>query len=148
MRDFGALTTLSAPHLLFCRKSIPLSQQLRQKSGRFLGKSQKFPYLCIVKTSIKRVKSRMQFELFRAEEVKSNAQSEQTTSVRQDKKVSLTIKNYKIMTQMNEMSARALSMEELENVNGGIRVKSKGGETDPRHMILFQAIGGLVFDSF
>ena len=61
----------------------------------------------------------MQFELFRAEEVKSNAQSEQTTSVRQDKKVSLTIKNYKIMTQMNEMSARALSMEELENVNGG-----------------------------
>ena len=61
----------------------------------------------------------MQFELFRAEEVKSNAQSEQTTSVRQDKKVSITIKNYKIMTQMNEMSARALSMEELENVNGG-----------------------------
>ena len=38
----------------------------------------------------------------------------------------------KIMTQKNEMSARALSMEELENVNGGIRVKSKGGETDPR----------------
>ena len=36
------------------------------------------------------------------------------------------------MTQMNEMSARALSMEELEQVNGGIRVKSKGGETDPR----------------
>ena len=34
--------------------------------------------------------------------------------------------------QMNEMSARALTMEELENVNGGIRVKSKGGETDPR----------------
>ena len=25
------------------------------------------------------------------------------------------------MTQMNEMSARALSMEELENVNGGRR---------------------------
>ena len=24
------------------------------------------------------------------------------------------------MTQMNEMSARALSMEELENVNGGL----------------------------
>ena len=45
---------------------------------------------------------------------------------------SLTIENYKIMTQMNEMSARALSLEELENVNGGIRVKSKGGETDPR----------------
>ena len=27
------------------------------------------------------------------------------------------------MTQKNEMSARALSMEELENVNGGIRGK-------------------------
>ena len=28
-------------------------------------------------------------------------------------------KNYKIMTQKNEMSARALTMEEMENVNGG-----------------------------
>ena len=28
------------------------------------------------------------------------------------------------MTQKNFMSARALNMEELENVNGGIRVKS------------------------
>ena len=37
-------------------------------------------WLCNVKTSIKRVKSRMQFELFRAKEVKSKAQSEQTTS--------------------------------------------------------------------
>ena len=36
------------------------------------------------------------------------------------------------MKQQNEMSARALTMEELENVNGGIRVKSNGGETDPR----------------
>ena len=27
--------------------------------------------------------------------------------------------NYKIMKQQNEMSARALSMEELEKVNGG-----------------------------
>ena len=36
------------------------------------------------------------------------------------------------MVQKNEMSARALTMEELENVNGGIRVKSNGGETDPR----------------
>ena len=36
------------------------------------------------------------------------------------------------MPQKNEMSARALSMEELENVNGGIRVKSKGVETYPR----------------
>ena len=30
------------------------------------------------------------------------------------------MKNYKIMKQMNEMSARALSMEELEQVNGGL----------------------------
>jgi hypothetical protein len=42
------------------------------------------------------------------------------------------LKKIKIMTKMNEMSARALTKEELENVNGGIRVKSKGGETDPR----------------
>ena len=27
------------------------------------------------------------------------------------------------MTQMNEMSARALSMEEMENVNGGYSIK-------------------------
>ena len=40
---------------------------------------------------------------------------------------SLTIKNYKIMKQMNEMSARALTMEELENVNGGrVTVKRVG----------------------
>jgi hypothetical protein len=31
------------------------------------------------------------------------------------------------MAQMNEMSARALSMEELENVNGGIIQKFIGG---------------------
>ena len=31
----------------------------------------------------------------------------------------LNIKNLKIMAQKNEMSARALSMEEIENVNGG-----------------------------
>jgi hypothetical protein len=36
------------------------------------------------------------------------------------------------MTKMNEKSVRALTMEEMENVNGGFRVKSKGGETDPR----------------
>ena len=54
---------------LFCRKTPSLSQ---------------------VKTSIKRVKSRMQFELFRAKEVKSKAQSEQTTSERQET-ASLTI---------------------------------------------------------
>ena len=29
------------------------------------------------------------------------------------------------MTQMNEMSARALTMEELENVNGGRRRRRK-----------------------
>jgi len=40
-------TTLSTPHLLFCRISIPLSQQLRQESSNFLGKEQKSPYLCI-----------------------------------------------------------------------------------------------------
>ena len=32
------------------------------------------------------------------------------------------------MVQQNEMSARALTMEEMENVNGGIRVKT----TEPR----------------
>ena len=32
---------------------------------------------------------------------------------------SINIKNLKIMTQKNEISARALSMEELETVNGG-----------------------------
>ena len=32
------------------------------------------------------------------------------------------------MKQQNEMSARALTMEEMENVNGGIRVKT----TEPR----------------
>ena len=31
------------------------------------------------------------------------------------------------MTQMNEMSVRALSMEELENVNGGVRITTGGG---------------------
>ena len=36
-------------------------------------------------------------------------------------------KNYKIMTQKNEMSARALTMEELENVNGGVRITTGGG---------------------
>ena len=40
-------------------------------------------------------------------------------------------KIFKIMIQ-NFMSARALTMTELENVNGGIRVKSNGGATDPR----------------
>ena len=32
---------------------------------------------------------------------------------------SINIKNLKIMVQKNEMSARALTMEEMENVNGG-----------------------------
>ena len=34
---------------------------------------------------------------------------------------SINIKNLKIMVQQNEMSARALTMEEMENVNGGKR---------------------------
>ena len=63
----------------------------------------------------------MQFELFRAKEVKSKAQSEQTTFERQENKtVSLTIKNSKIMVKKNEKeSPRALNEEELESVNGG-----------------------------
>ena len=40
-------------------------------------------------------------------------------TLHRQKTVSITIKNYKIMAKMNEMSARALTMEELENVNGG-----------------------------
>ena len=32
----------------------------------------------------------------------------------------------------NIQKDQELTKEELENVNGGIRVKSKGGETDPR----------------
>ena len=35
--------------------------------------------------------------------------------------INIKIKNLKIMTQQNFMGARALSMEELENVNGGRR---------------------------
>ena len=42
------------------------------------------------------------------------------------------IENFKIMTQKNFMSARALTMEEMENVNGGIRVKTQPGEIEPR----------------
>jgi hypothetical protein len=63
----------------------------------------------------------MQFELFRAKEVKSKAQSEQTTFERQENKtVSLTIKIYKIMVKKKEKeSPRALNEEELESVNGG-----------------------------
>ena len=40
-------------------------------------------------------------------------------TLHRQKTVSITFKNYKIMAKMNEMSARALTMEELENVNGG-----------------------------
>ena len=62
----------------------------------------------------------MQFELFRAKEVKSKAQSEQTTFERQENKTeSLTIKNSKIMVKKNEKeSPRALNEEELKSVNG------------------------------
>ena len=31
------------------------------------------------------------------------------------------------MTQKNEMSARALTMDEMENVNGGVRITTGGG---------------------
>ena len=31
------------------------------------------------------------------------------------------------MTQKDEMSARALTMEEMENVNGGVRITTGGG---------------------
>ena len=36
---------------------------------------------------------------------------------------SINIKDLKIMAQKNEMSARALTMEEMENVNGGYPIK-------------------------
>ena len=47
-------------------------------------------------------------------------------TLHREKTVSITIKNYKIMAKMNEMSARALTMEELENVNGGIGIPRGG----------------------
>ena len=40
-------------------------------------------------------------------------------SVKRQQTESSTIKNYKIMTKKNEMSARALTKEEMEKVNGG-----------------------------
>ena len=56
--------------------------------------------------------------LRRIREISWNRKKTDVTLHRQ-KTVSITIKNYKIMAKMNEMSARALTMEELENVNGG-----------------------------
>ena len=41
--------------------------------------------------------------------------------------INIKIKNLKIMTQKNEMSARALTMDEMENVNGGVRITTGGG---------------------
>ena len=37
------------------------------------------------------------------------------------------------MTQKNEMSARALTMEEMENVNGGFRITTGGGRCYRKH---------------
>ena len=36
------------------------------------------------------------------------------------------------MTQKNFTSVRALTMEEMENVNGGVRVKTQTGEIELR----------------
>ena len=41
--------------------------------------------------------------------------------------INIKIKNLKIMTQKDEMSARALTMNEMENVNGGVRITTGGG---------------------
>ncbi len=46
-RFFMPFTTHSRSLPLLCRSYNPLSQQLRQESGHFLGISQKSPYLCI-----------------------------------------------------------------------------------------------------
>ena len=89
-------TTLTTPHSLLCRKSFTLSQQTQDKNQQMFANLPKTPYLCQRKQAITPVTAKTR---------------------------SLTIKNYKIMKQMNEMSARALTMEELENVNGGIRGK-------------------------
>ena len=44
---FMPFTTHSNPLPLLFRNLIPLSQQLRQESGKFLGINPKSPYLCI-----------------------------------------------------------------------------------------------------
>ena len=49
------------------------------------------------------------------------------------------------MKQMNEMSARALSMEELENVNGGIRGKHSISKIKPRECPLIKFKGRSFF---
>ena len=53
-----------------------------------------------------------------------NQNKQRLSDKRKDSKFN-NLKNNKIMTQKNFMSARALNMGELENVNGGIRVFSK-----------------------
>ena len=63
--------------------------------------------------------------LRRIREISWNRKKNDVTLHRQ-KTESITIKNYKIMAKMNEMSARALTMEELENVNGGIGIPRGG----------------------
>jgi len=71
-----------------------VSQLLEAKGGEKVVQLGNTPYLC------------------RRKQVTTPVTARQRTE-------SLKIKNYRIMTQKNEMSARALAMEELENVNGG-----------------------------
>ena len=87
-------TTIFIPLRQFCRVFRGLSQQLGEDLAHFFGICVKSPY---------------PFAL---------ANKQNACHCKQETR-SLTIKNYKIMAQKNEMSARALSMEELENVNGG-----------------------------
>ena len=95
-----ALRHDSAVSLAFCRRLLQVSQKLQSKVCIIFAHLPKSPYLCQRKQAITPVTAKTR---------------------------SLTIKNYKIMTQMNEMSARALTMEELENVNGGVRITTGGG---------------------
>jgi len=96
MRELGCLRQDSTALLAFCRNLLPLSQQPQDKNQQMFANLPKTPYLCQRKQAITPVTAKTR---------------------------SLTIKNYKIIKQMNEMSARALTMEELENVNGGVRGK-------------------------
>jgi len=95
------ITTQSPPPPPFCRKTPDLSLQPLSKVRKIFAHLPKLPYLCIVEQNKQRL---------------SDARTE-----------NITIKIYKIMTQKNEMSVRALAMEELENVNGGkVTVKRVG----------------------
>ena len=85
-----ALRHSFAPSLALCRRSLPLSPQLHSKDRQLFPYLPKLPYLCIV------------------DKTKGHSLNN-----------SINIKKIKIMKQQNEMSARALTMEEMENVNGG-----------------------------